>query len=239
MKRKTKLLLGCIPFSLGLPLTLVTAEPIQWTIEEGGNGHWYERIDEPLTWQEAKTASEELGGHLATITTQEEHDFTLQFSPGGAPGVTHIGARQNLKTGSWFWITDEPFTYTSWYPGEPNNHNGNEDYIALWVTPGTWNDVNDQYLARFLVEYEDCNNNGLFDSTEIVNGTATDYNENGLPDDCECLADIDETGNVDALDLLLVIARWGQSSPLGDVDYDGIVNVNDLLYVVDNWGGCP
>jgi hypothetical protein len=239
MKQKTKILLGFIPISISIPVAILSAEPIQWPVEDGGNGHWYERISEPLTWEEAKFAAEEHGGHLATITSQEEHDFTLQFSPGGAPGVTHIGARQNLKTGEWNWITDEPWNYTSWYPGEPNNNGGNEDYLTLWVTPGTWCDVNAQYQARYLVEYQDCNENGIFDGTEINDGIATDFNQNNIPDDCECLADVDENNVVDILDLLLVISRWEQPGPLGDIDFSGTVDISDLLYLINNWGECP
>ena len=202
MKRLKKLLLGITPIAVGLPITFVGAEPIEWALEDGGNGHWYERIDDPLTWSEAKTAAEELGGYLATITSTDEHDFTLQFSPGGAPGVTHIGARQNPKTGEWFWITGETWGYTSWYPGEPNNNGGNEDYLTLWVTPGTWCDVNAQYLARYLVEYEDCNENGIIDGIDIIDGISTDYNENTVPDDCECLADVDKNNVVDILETI-------------------------------------
>jgi hypothetical protein len=223
----------------GMLLSTSFAAPVQWPVEDGGNGHWYERIDNPLTWEEARVAAEDAGGHLATITSQEEHDFTLQFSPGGAPGVTHIGALQHVNTGEWNWVTGEPWNYTSWYPSEPNNNGGNEDYLTLWVTPGTWCDVNAQYLARYLVEYEDCNENGQFDSTEIIDGNATDYNLNNIPDDCECLADVDGDNTVGVLDLLLVIARWGQPSPLGDVDFSGTVDVNDLLYLINTWGECP
>jgi len=35
--------------------------------------------------------------------------------------------------------------------------------------------------------WEDCNENGVIDSLDLANGTSDDYNENGVPDECEVL----------------------------------------------------
>ena len=58
---------------------LVNAAPVQWRVEDGGNGHWYNRVDIPtgLTWDQAKTDVETrsyggVQGHLMTTTSQEE-----------------------------------------------------------------------------------------------------------------------------------------------------------------------
>lgn len=85
----------------------------------------------------------------------------------------------------------------------------------------------------------DCNGNEVSDYEDIKVGYSEDLNSNSVPDECECLADVDGNNAVDTLDILMVIARWGQPDPVGDVDYDGVVNVSDLLYVVGSWGGCP
>jgi hypothetical protein len=71
--------------------------------------------------------------------------------------------------------------------------------------------------------------------------TCTDDNEDGIPDDCQaadCPTDIDENGVVDVLDLLSVIALWGDTGGSGDVNDDGIVDVLDLLDVIGDWGSC-
>jgi hypothetical protein len=85
----------------------------------------------------------------------------------------------------------------------------------------------------------DCNGNEVSDYEDIAIGYSEDLNENYVPDECECLADVDGNNSVDTLDLLLVIARWEQPGPIGDVNFSGYVDVNDLLYIVDSWGGCP
>lgn len=57
-----------------------------------------------------------------------------------------------------------------------------------------------------------------------------------------CVADVDGSGEVDIVDLLLVLALWGQggtaASDAADVDDDGIVAVDDLLIIVGSWGVC-
>jgi hypothetical protein len=47
--------------------------------------------------------------------------------------------------------------------------------------------------------------------------------------------DANGDGVVDVLDLLAVIAAWGQSGVAEDVNGDGIVDVLDLLFVIANW----
>lgn len=44
------------------------------------NGHYYKVFNESLTWYEAENACETMGGHLVTITSQEEQDFVFEIS---------------------------------------------------------------------------------------------------------------------------------------------------------------
>lgn len=87
---------------LGLALMFVSsqhveAESVQWKIEDGGNGHWYEAIlaDEPvsvngtivvdgvtltdysggITWTDARDAATAKGGWLVDITSAAENTF--------------------------------------------------------------------------------------------------------------------------------------------------------------------
>ena len=67
----------------------------------------------------------------------------------------------------------------------------------------------------------------VLDSCEIASGIHEDNNNNGVPDICECAADLSGDGVVGVDDLLLVIAGWGDP-------YD----VDDLLEVIQAWGPC-
>ncbi|MBT8485669.1 MAG: hypothetical protein HKO59_13275 [Phycisphaerales bacterium] len=53
-----------------------------------------------------------------------------------------------------------------------------------------------------------------------------------------CLADIDCNGQVDFVDLLGVLAAWGESGVPQDLDGSGTVDFVDLLTVLSGWGPC-
>ena len=111
--------------------------PIQWTIAEGGNGHYYEPINTSVqtSWQDAKNFAEVAGGYLATVTSQDENDWIVSnILPlvVGSPGSLHmgpwIGGYQNTTSpsysepdGGWTWVTGESWSYTNWSAREPND----------------------------------------------------------------------------------------------------------------------
>lgn len=136
------------------------AAPMQWTVESGGNGHWYELVPDYLTWAQAKDAAEKMSyqglpGHLATLTSAPEDAFgralvESESSPNwleawiGLTDNENSGGQESAgfgwpasKTHGWVWVTGEPFVYENWgagagYPPEPNDSAGNEDFAALW-----------------------------------------------------------------------------------------------------------
>lgn len=144
-------------FSLALLLTAVTAASAQTV--RGPNGHFYSLVLAPgITWtaaRDAATASLRCGqpGHLVTITSQEEQDFVVGAFGAGPLGTKWMGAYQPVSTDvttGWEWVTGEPFSFTQWNPGEPNNGNytpwglGYEDAAVFW-TGGNWNDAPSPY----------------------------------------------------------------------------------------------
>jgi len=212
----------------------------QWRVEDGGNGNWYARIDTVVLWPEARLAAEQLGGHLATPTTAEENDFVGALSMDGYFNVKHLGAQTVGKT--WQWITGESWSYTNWYPGEPNNATGNEIYLATWITPGTWNDIYPEYAAGYLVEWElsdlDCDSDGACDLAQIAANPGLDINRDHVLDRCQCIADVVADGAVNGVDLARVINDWGLTQSSADIDGDGIVAGADLAIILASWGPC-
>ncbi len=84
----------------------------------------------------------------------------------------------------------------------------------------------------------DCNENVLCDDREIAEGSATDNNGTGIPDDCE--GDLDGDGLIGFIDFQLLLALWGpcpQSPALcpADLSNDGQVGIVDLLTLLLNW----
>jgi hypothetical protein len=114
------------------------------------NGHRYKFFREVMSWDEAKLKAESMGGHLATITSKEENDWIAQTF------VKQVAAERSLWLGGfsavgkdkqkWTWITGEPFGFTMWKPGFPEN----AGIAALMYGPDDsgkptfsgWNDIN-------------------------------------------------------------------------------------------------
>ncbi|MCZ6850911.1 MAG: hypothetical protein O7F17_04650, partial [Planctomycetota bacterium] len=67
-----------------------------------------------------------------------------------------------------------------------------------------------------------------------------DDNNNGIPDECECPWDLDDSGDVGVKDLLILLGAWGPNKGHpADFDNSGDVGVKDLLMLLGNWGPCP
>jgi hypothetical protein len=96
------------------------------------------------------------------------------------------------------------------------------------------------YIETGYVAMEDCNDNGVNDTCDIANGSSTDSDGNGIPDECEntCPGDANGDGMADVDDILAVIGSFGGGAGPADVNNDGVVNVDDLLQVISWFGGC-
>jgi len=175
---------------------VVGSYPVQWRVADGGNGHWYAYFATPKLWREAEPYAESLGGHLVTIGSVAEANIVRALGS----DTCWIGLFQDHAdpsfvepAGGWKWVTGEPLEFTNWrvnmngQPNEPNNLGGGEDWAHFDANAVTWNDIPDGPYP-FAVEYDaDCNNDGLIDYGQILNGQLADADANGVPDICETL----------------------------------------------------
>ena len=115
------------------------------------NGHGYQRFDTPMSWSAAKTLCETKGGHLATVTSQAENDF---ISANLRTDNYWLGGTDEVTEGVWKWITGEPWSYTNWDVGEPNNIVANENYIVANTTTSKWTDIRDIFSFLPLCEWD-------------------------------------------------------------------------------------
>ena len=88
----------------------------------------------------------------------------------------------------------------------------------------------------------DCNCNGIADSCDIAFGQSQDANDDRIPDECSCRADIDMNGAVEFGDLVTLLAAAGSCPPMGgcpaDLNCDGTVSFADLTSLLASWGPC-
>ncbi|NNE38244.1 MAG: HYR domain-containing protein [Gammaproteobacteria bacterium] len=112
------------------------------------NGHEYYCSTSPASWAMAQQICASKGGYLASIGSKEENDFlsdilTLQSA--------WIGLTDNAWEGEYMWDSGEPFSYSNWYPGQPNDYNGQQDCVEM-LNSGYWNDQYNHYNLEFIME---------------------------------------------------------------------------------------
>ena len=118
-------------------------------------GHTYYLMTGTLSWDEAKLFAENLGGHLAVVTTSGENDILKQMFIGSEITGCWLGAENT--SGEWKWVTGEEFSYTSWYTGEPNCTDGIEFYMGYSKgEENNWNDysLSNSSVTGFIIEIE-------------------------------------------------------------------------------------
>ncbi|MCD7773994.1 MAG: leucine-rich repeat protein [Clostridiales bacterium] len=124
------------------------------------NGNYYLVYDSYVTWEEAEANCEALGGHLVTITSEEENTFVAALiSPYSSTSKNSffIGFTDKDSEGNWVWVTGEDVTYTNWDRGEPNNGNGGgeQDYATMVKGKSVWDDEwGNTVLSYYICEWE-------------------------------------------------------------------------------------
>jgi hypothetical protein len=161
------------------------------------NGHYYQMFTNAsgLSWDEASTAANGLGGYLATLTSSQENSFIVDnimsiYNPiSNTPGpALYLGATDRVTEGTWQWVTGEAWSYTNWQPGEPNNAYGfDQDFLHIVKTGfyGFNNNWDDGYGDGRIYNGFNQNSNGF-----IVewNSNPTAPGNNAVPEPSEWAA---------------------------------------------------
>jgi len=165
MKRETIAVLAAFVSSMAVPSQ---AAPIQWTVADGGNGHFYELVVPEVSFATARAAAlaaSHLGqsGYLASITSAAEQAFLNAFVNVNSVEAWLGGSDEETES-VWKWLdgpeAGQVFTYTNWNDGEPNNQGGVEHYLQGWFIGGVlWNDFpafpDDFFVLSYIVEYDE------------------------------------------------------------------------------------
>ena len=121
------------------------------------NGNRYERIDQDMSWADAKAYAESLGGHLATITSEAEWNAIKGLVTGAPMKGYYIGAEWSPSTKSYQWITGERWTEPTWvkFSRSSPNDGSKEPAIAVWRAQMNWQDVHGRKEGLgLIVEFE-------------------------------------------------------------------------------------
>ena len=139
----------------------------------GVNGHFYRPISNGTTYTGARAASllttfKGQTGYLVTITSASENAFIFANVP---QSNVWFAATDEVRDGTW--VIDAgpekgtvmktqngqlngniPGVYNNWASGEPNGHNGSENYaVTNWNGQPTWNDLSNNWNNPYIIEY--------------------------------------------------------------------------------------
>lgn len=115
----------------------------------------YEYYDVSVPYTVAEEFCEDKGGHLATITSEEENNTIYKNIP-SKDWDYYVGASDIVKEGDFKWLTGERFSYSNWDTNEPSNMyiDTAESYITIKAS-GKWNDLIGQFKnVGFIAEYD-------------------------------------------------------------------------------------
>lgn len=126
----------------------------------GATGHCYMTFLVDRSYADAQQACAALGGHLAVSSSQAENNLINSIKPtideaGGQVGAW-LGGDDLAAEGSFTWLTGEPFSFTYWRNGAPNDDAGGgvpEDCITMDLdNDGPWNDRACDALIPYICE---------------------------------------------------------------------------------------
>jgi len=170
MKMRINVFVGVL--SLMILCSTASADLVQWTTGDGGNGHWYEVVfEDAISWTDADddvSLSYNGTGYLATSLSAEENAFILgeiyaaassAFNPGQS---LWLGGVSDELTGDFSWDNGDTWSWTNWADGEPT---GGDTYVAMQMLftpdsdsdPGDWRDRDNSWTHSigYIAEYED------------------------------------------------------------------------------------
>ncbi|XP_016077206.1 PREDICTED: C-type lectin domain family 4 member D [Miniopterus natalensis] len=120
--------------------------PVGWRAFQS---NCYFPLNDSKTWAESERNCTGLGAHLATVSTEDEQNFIIQFLD--TRFSYFLGLSSENPKGQWQWVDRMPFNphMVFWHKGQPNNHQ-KENCVVLA------NDQNKWAWNNFSCNFEAC-----------------------------------------------------------------------------------
>ena len=139
--------------------TTVGATPLEVSSVDY-NGSTYKVYSSGMNWDEAKNWCEEQGGHLATITTEDEWNNVKSLLEKFNGVRCWLGAEST--SGEWKWVTNEKFEFSNWSVNQPDCSGNVEYYLGTFDSESEildcylWNDYSNigSKIGGFVMEME-------------------------------------------------------------------------------------
>jgi hypothetical protein len=123
----------------GIAAMPLCTQALTWIPYSDVNGSKeYAVTDLAYTWHDAEAFAVSQGAHLVSINDGAENAWLVATF--GGSELFWIGLTDELSEGVFKWTNGDPFTYSNWNPGEPNDATEEEWAHINWAVPGGWND---------------------------------------------------------------------------------------------------
>ncbi|MBR2660986.1 MAG: Ig-like domain-containing protein [Clostridia bacterium] len=172
-KHNGKKVTGKSTYTVFIAQTAVTVEneeTIGRLEAESYGGHTYQIFYSGRSWDEAEAFCEKLGGHLATITGENEQKFLERYLAKAEKQQSYwIGLTTGKSKAFSTWVTKEAISYTKWMDGNPDRNQPEScariaaseyaDQNNWTMSRGTWDDESNTYyyINGFICEWDEEN----------------------------------------------------------------------------------
>jgi len=151
--------------SRNIPALAYACKPSQWYLdfmipfmEKNGAfpagtisafGNHYCMVPLPMKWNDANAFAQRLGGHLATIASNEKWTWLQQAFTN--LDYTYLGGFKEGNSGKRKWVTGEKWDFAAWAPSQPNNNSGRESAIIVYLN--YLYDADKTSAYKFIIEW--------------------------------------------------------------------------------------
>ena len=247
---KMKKLIAIGVVSTAISASAMAQNAVQWRVEDGGNGHWYQGVVFPpataYSWNSARNFATSHGGDLATLTTTAEANWVFDrlasnqalwegdFGP--YVGLYQLEGATEPGNG-WVWVDGTPNTGTlSWYWNQPDNFAascGGDQFAAYW-TGGPWFPAPRNYVGDMSGSGFCCCDPGIDRIPSSIIEYSADCNNDGIVDYGQI-----RTGEYADANANNIPDCCEYSTPCdcaADIIQDNAINGVDLAAIMNAWG---
>ncbi len=111
-----------------------------------GSNYYVSRFSS--SWPYALDYSTKRQLELVKINSEEENAYVASLVSGHS---LFIGLSDHQNEGTFQWSDGSSLGYSNWFVNQPNNLEGNQDYVEI-LKSGEWNDVDNDTRTCFLIE---------------------------------------------------------------------------------------